>query len=396
MADIVTDGALPGWEAHLAALGEAGALLDTLVDPADPALVQKALRLMFQGIASGAFTAFADPDLPDFVPAMNSALNAAMTNPDFVYGTAAVDGSGVYRISGERGDSLFVLFDIAAGGLGVMEQPGPNCGTVDLDTLELDADGGFELLLSSERPQGWSGNWYRLDPAATTINVREARYDWAGGRDGRFAIERIDRPLAPRAQDPAAIARRLAALARYPQRFAGMWTGIVRAQAGKDLWNRFEHDDWAGRGGVAGQHYYQGLFRIPPGHALLLETDLPERVRYWNVQLGDLVWSTIDWMNHQSSLNGGQARIDSDGRFRAVIALDDPGVPNWLDPGGNSEGATMLRWTEASSGPAPGLRPVPLDDLRAALPADTPMVTPEQRDAALRRRRTGYQLRRRW
>jgi hypothetical protein len=171
---------------------------------------------------------------------------------------------------------------------------------------------------------------------------------------------------------------------------------FMAAQRAKGLYNRFEHDDWAGRGGVAGQHYYQGLFRLDPGQALILETELPETVRYWNVQLSDPLWNSIDWLNHQSSLNGGQQQIDSDGKFRAVIALDDPHVPNWLDPGGWSEGSIMLRWTEASSGPAPTLTSVPMSKLRDHLPVDTLIVTANERDTALRARRRAVQLRRRW
>ena len=175
-----------------------------------------------------------------------------------------------------------------------------------------------------------------------------------------------------------------------------MALGFIKSQRDKGLWNALEHDDWAGRGGVQGQHYYQGLFRLEPGQVLLLETELPERVRYWNIQLSDMMWNSVDWMNRQSSLNGGQARLDGDGKFRAVIAVDDPGVPNWLDTGGHHEGAIMLRWTEASSGPAPTLRLVNLADLRSHLPPDTPFVSPEERDSQLRARRRGVQLRRRW
>lgn len=387
---------LPGWSDYLAELEGAGGLIALLEEADDPALAQEAARLFFLALSAGFFTAFADPDLPDFVPAVNSVLNASMTNPDFVYRAASVDGAGTYRISGERGEGLFVLLDMVAGGLGVMDQLGPSCGTIDLDTLHIAPDGQFELVLSAERPTGWAGNWHALDPRTRTLALRQASYHWGEGRDGRFAIERLDRPLAPRRRTPAEVAERLTALAGFPRRYAGLWINVVKDQVAKGLWNRFEHDDWAGRGGVAGQHYYQGLFRIAPDHALLLETDLPERVRYWNVQLGDMLWNTIDWVNRQSSLNGGQARIDGDGRFRAVIALEDPGVPNWLDPGGWSEGAIMLRWTEASSGPAPSLRQVPLATLRDHLPPDTPSVSPEGRDRLLRARRTGAQLRRRW
>jgi len=388
--------ALPGWADYLAEMEGAAELLGLLHDPDDKALRQEALRLFFLALSGGFFTAFADPDLPDFVPAVNTVLNASMTNPDFVYSSASIDGSGTYRISGERGDGLFVLLDMVAGGLGVTDKLGPSCGTIDIDDLEIGADGRFELVLSAERPQGWTSNWRRLDPNASTLTLRQASYDWGEGRDGRFAIERLDRPIAPRRRDPAEVAERLMALARYPKRYAALWINVIKDQAQKGLWNRFEHDDWAGRGGIAGQHYYQGLFRIEPGHALILETELPERVRYWNVQLGDLVWNTIDWMNRQSSLNGGQAQIDRDGRFRAVIALEDPDVPNWLDPGGWREGAIMLRWTEASSGPEPSLRQVPLGELRQHLPADTPIISKDDRDRRLRKRRTGVQLRRRW
>ena len=384
------------WAENVAAFGSTDELLALLERPDDPQLAAEAQRLFFMALASGWFTAFADPDLPDFVPAVNTHLNAVGTNPDFIYGTASIDGAGAYVISGERGDGLFLLLDIAAGGLGVMDSLGPSLGTFDFDRLETAEDGRFALLLSAERPSDWAGDWHRLDPAARSLTLRQASYDWGVGREARVAIERIDKAHAPRRWLAEDIAERLAALAAYPRRLAGMALGFNKAQRDKGLWNALEHDDWAGRGGVQGQHYFQGLFRLEPGQVLLLETELPERVRYWNVQLSDMLWNSVEWMNRQSSLNGGQARIDADGKFRAVIALDDPGVPNWLDPGGNREGAIMLRWTEASSGPAPTLTVLNATELRNKLPVDTPQVTPAEREQQLRARRRAVQWRRRW
>jgi len=384
------------WQDYLGTLASAEALLEQLENPGDEALRQEAFRLFFLSLSAGFLTTFADPDMPDFVPAVNTYLNASSANPDFIYYQASVDGTGAYRISGQRGDALFVLLDIAAGGLGVMDELGPSLGTIDFDTLNFDEHGGFDLLLSAEKPAGFQGDWRALPPAARTLVIRQAAYDWGVGRDGRFAIERVDKPLAPRRMDAAETSRRLARLAAHPKRYAGLWLRHMAGQRAKNLVNAFEHDDWAGRGGLAAQHYFQGLFKLEPGHALIFETELPARVRYWNVQLADPLWNSIDWLNRQGSLNGGQARLDADGRFRAVIALEDPGVPNWLDPGGWREGAIMLRWTEASSGPAPTLRLVALDALRGALPADTPLVSPDERQAVLRARRRGVQLRRRW
>jgi hypothetical protein len=384
------------WPDYLARLGETDTLLDLLEAPTDEHLRQEACRLFFLSLSAGYLTTFTDPDLPDFVPAVNTILNASSANPDFIYYQATIDGTGAYRLTGRRGDALFVLLDIAAGGLGVMDELGPSLGTLDFDELALGPDGGFDLLLSPDRPADWPGDWRPLDPRARTLVLRQASYDWGQGQDGRFTIERVDKPLAPRRPDAAEIARRLERLAGHPKRYAGLWLHHMAGQRAKGLVNRFEHDDWAGRGGVTGQHYFQGLFKLEPGHALILETALPDTVRYWNVQLADPLWNAIDWLNRQGSLNGGQARIDADGRFRAVIALDDPGVPNWLDPGGWSEGSVMLRWTNASSGPEPSLRLVPSAELRAALPADTPLVRPAERQDTLRKRRRGVQLRRRW
>src|SRR3546814_18084422 len=44
----------------------------------------------------------------------------------FVYAYTQIDGTGSYRLSGTRGDALFLLFDFAAGGLGALEELGPS------------------------------------------------------------------------------------------------------------------------------------------------------------------------------------------------------------------------------------------------------------------------------
>jgi hypothetical protein len=384
------------WEDRIAAFSATQELLALLTDQTDLQASAEAERLFWMALASGWFTAFADPDFPDFVPAVNTHIHCVGTNPDFIYATATIDGEGSYVLSGERGTGLFLLLDIAAGGLGVMDTPGRSLGLLDFDRLKLDRQGHFSLLLSAERSADWEGDWHFLDPLARSLTLRQASYDWGAGAEARIAIERTDKAHTPNRRSAEDISERLTALAAYPKRLAGMALGFMAGQRSKDLWNRLEHDDWAGQGGVQGQHYYQGLFRLEPGKVLLLETELPAQVRYWNVQLSDMMWNSVDWMNRQSSLNGGQALLDGDGMFRAVIALEDPGVPNWLDPGGNSEGAIMLRWTEASSGPEPVLRLVDLADLRAVLPLDTPQVTPVEREAKLRERRRAVQWRRRW
>jgi len=370
--------------------------LERLANPADPLVRQQAQRLLFAALATGYQSAFSDPDFPDFVPAVSSVLNTVGANPDFVYGYTRIDGTGRYQLSGRRGTSAFVFVDIVAGGLGVMDDLGPSVGLLDVDRFTLTADGQFSILLSAERPSNYEGDWFPLDPRATSAAMRRASYRWGEEDDGAIAIERLDGPMFPRRKQAADIARHLERLASFVERYARFALGYNQRHRQQGYVNRLEHDDWAGRGGVAGQHYYQGIFRLAPGEAMIVDTALPDRVLYWNIQVNDVLWNTIDWINHQSSLNGIQATIDSDGRFRAVITPSDPGVPNWIDTAGHLEGSLMLRWTGASSGPEPVVSIVPFAEVRNHLPAATPTISTEQRQDVLRQRRRGAQMRRRW
>lgn len=108
------------------------------------------------------------------------------------------------------------------------------------------------------------------------------------------------------------------------------------------------------------------------------------------------IWGvTSDSARHQNSLNSHQAQLDPDGRFTVVVANTDPGIANWVDPGGLREGILMLRWQLLTDDPAaseqPGVtaRTVTLAELATVLP-DTARVTPEQRQQLAAERRDDY------
>jgi len=82
--------------------------------------------------------------------------------------------------------------------------------------------------------------------------------------------------------------------------------------------------------------------------------------------------------------------------MRIVVSAQDPGVPNWLDTAGYASGAIQGRWTDCDATPVPSVRKVALADIRQQLPADTPTVTPAQREKTVRDRRAKLQQRPLW
>jgi hypothetical protein len=164
----------------------------------------------------------------------------------------------------------------------------------------------------------------------------------------------------------------------------------------KGMRNKFLIHDYVAPGQAHVQTYLESLYDIADDEALILETPVPAKCRYWSFLVTDDQFGTVDWMDRQSSLNGFQAKVDKDGKFRAVIAAHDPGVANWMDTGGYHYGIIQGRWNRCDSAPVPTLKKVKLAKVRKYLPADTVMVTPAQRDAALRERRMGAQFRRKW
>lgn len=370
--------------------------LDYLIDPEDAWLKQEAIQQMAMSLAQGYHAIFhSDPQHPMFYTFLNPIIKSAAPNPDYMYRSSFVEGAGTYRLSGKRGTTLFVHIGVGSGYIGVDDVPGPTVGNLDLDTLTLGPDGEFSVILAPERPKGYEGDFYQLDPRARTIGVREASYDWLNEVDSTIAIERLDGPATYRRWPIEEIAYRLERLAGFPERYAKIFVHFVTTLK-QNPFNSVVLNKWADIGGLANQTYYEGLFEFGPGECLLVETDVPEKVRYWSILLADQLFNTVEWEKCQSSLNGHQATLDSDGKFRAVISVDDPGVPNWLDPAGRYKGVVQGRWYEASSAPAPKVTRLNLADLRSHLPADTLHVDEAERKRRLLERFRGAQFRKKW
>jgi len=386
---------LPSWSEFLELLKPAEALVGLTFDPQSEQLRAELYRQLLMNLSLGYFLYFqADADHPDWAPFLNSVF-LLQPNPDDTYLLAPVRGDAVYRVAGNRGTVKVLTFSTGANMMGMADAPGRNFGYFDADELTVGPNGELDVLFSAERPAGYQGDWLPLHPDTEFIMVRNRAYAWGDEREASLAIERIGAsPLKPRLSIGQIDGRIRELLGGFTQRLSRLWLNYQNAALKRGLINKIELADFGGA--VPAQAYWQGIFRLAADEVLILETTLPARHRYWNVQLNDELWNAVEFIQRQSSLNGHQARIDADGRFRAVISLEDPGVPNWLDPAGTLQGMIIGRWYEADTLPIPTLTTVPFKDLRRHLPPETPRVTTAERAEQLRTRRIGGQLRRRW
>ena len=363
----------------------------------DPQIRQQAYRLMLMATARTAIDALiGNREYPMFVPEINIAINLFQPNADTIYKSVLIDGGGTYRLAGNRGSILFSIL----GQLGPdMIRTGVASGPItylDLDDLQLDEQGRFSVLISQKRPQGYTGDWWELDPKAEKLMLRQISYDWSSEIDTSVAIERLDTPAARPRLSAQSMSDALAELPGMIANASMFFVDHVEAMRNQGYINKLKVYDLTQMSGLTGQSYYEGAYELGDDEALIVAVKIPEVCKYWSLILTNDLYETVDWHNNHSSLNGTQAQIDDDQIFRAVISSKDPGVPNWLDTAGFASGAIQGRWLECSGTPTPDVEKVAFDRVRDRLPASTPNVSAQQREDIIRGRRAALQLRKLW
>ncbi|HEY9469154.1 MAG TPA: DUF1214 domain-containing protein [Propionibacteriaceae bacterium] len=312
---------------------------------------------------------------------------------DFQYGGLFLDGRKTYRMTGRIGNARLLLLQVHnhLNGHPASEE----IGNYDFhQAFELGDDGSFDVILSAT-PH--TGNWIELSAESdhNALIMRRILGDWNDDR-GEMHVQIIDQPadLEPMGDDPIASALFLAA--DFMVYLTKVFTvGLYDTYIG---WANGQKNAWAAMPGAnvateligsRSTTYCSAIWELESDEALIIEGEVPDSA-YWGFQLGD-VWSRpLDFIHHQTDLNMQRATLCADGRVRAVLALKDPGIPNWLDPCGNDQGTLVFR-NYRSTRPTnpPLLTKVKLADLMDHLPSDTPRITPDERAAALAYRRSG-------
>ena len=316
-----------------------------------------------------------DPMLAVTRTSTDDILTWGMECPDCLYLRATLRGGETYRLFGNRGTARYV-------GLQTMNGIASTTNAL-VDELDVDVDGDFEVVLSADEHEG---NWMRIDGEHPTLIVRHFFYDWDTEEPSVLQIERIGDAVEPKDRSVAsdvAVSRQIHALGEFVHDNLKFFLDF---NAGPPVNGFMPPIDRSAMGAAAENRPVIGRYELEPDEALILEVEPPEGV-YWSYSIGNQWWETIHYGRHQSSLNAHQAKVDSDGILRVVVSARDPGVANWLDTAGHSNGAMILRCVRTETAPTPTARVVEFDEIASELPADTAKVSQSERAAIIAARR---------
>lgn len=377
------------WQQCLAELKSDTALFDYAVVKASEDLIYKYLLSTLAHAIT--LVQNADPLNPDFVPYLNSFFNMGIPNQDTTYYFTNIDGRNSYRIYGTRGTVYFIEFQAGRGYQGVNDQWAQSLNNNTIADFEINDDGSFEILLSAIRPDNYEGNWMRIDPDADWFLVRQVAYG-PNQSDGRFAIllEGGDAKRELSSND------QLETIVSLVKGQAKLWIGSHEEMHETGAYNRFISANWDANSIVIDQLYQHGLYDVAEDEALIISVKEPSQCEYWNIQVATLLGQAHDFINRQTCLNGHVDRADSDGFTRFVLSHKDPGVANWVDLCGRQQGYMLLRWLRSDSVPDPQVKKVAFGKVINHLPADTRMVSVQERIKTLKEQAVAIQQRRMW
>ncbi|MCZ6830705.1 MAG: hypothetical protein O7F73_14185 [Gammaproteobacteria bacterium] len=306
-------------------------------------------------------------------------------NPDSVYRVIPISGEESYRITGRVAEkrlveNYFTLWD-------------PEMKTVGLlsgKDLVVAADGSFSISVDVE-PAGARVNHIQSCASAHEFYIRDVIFDWAEDRANELQVERLG--PAPQ-RDPSSREQDIELASQYMHKWATnthRWNNQAMRKPANDFSFTINRDT---DGALRNQIYIMGNFKLPdPEHAIVLDVDMGG-AEYFIAPITNVWGTTNEIVSRNGCLNTAQSRANPDGTYTFVLAMQDPGVPNWLDPTDMREGILTLRWAEFT-GDRPGdtlgvrSRLVNLAEYLAAVP-DADRISPQQREQLGRERAASY------
>lgn len=362
--------------------------------PANPLQRADALRFLTQNLGQAFDLALEtkDPAFPQIHEFTTPTMKLGGDVADFTYRQAWIDGNHAYRLSGRKGTARWL--NVTVQGPRPPLIPGtdwpslhepfgdvPECNILGTQ-IEADADGRFDLFIGGEpRPH----NWLPTTPGSRKLFIREAFDGW-DETPTTLTIERIGMDAAPALPSPARMIEAMdwagafvtGLMRDWPEHAWTTSRGVCDPHALNTFPGTTANDGSDAKRGRMAAHM---VWRLQPHEALIVEMDW--HAGFWIFGMGGAFAGSMDFLHRPVSYTPARTRVDGDGIVRLVLAHDDPGVRNWLDTQGFSDGNLTYRNLLTQDPATFRTRLVARADLMAHLPRDTAMVTPAERVAML-------------
>jgi hypothetical protein len=339
-----------------AALAEAEKLVAAAPHIESEADLLEGLQYLAGGVAACTHVAFNyDRDHPFLLSGTGPFTKMGLDNPDTLYFGARVHAGHDYIVTGKRGTTTDLSFQLLGGEY--TDDNVPDSETAfDDRKLDIAADGSFEWRFTPKTNAQLVIREVYNDWSAQRGTVNIARADTAGTAPPPLTRDIIERRYATAGKQ---LVQRVKTWLQFPQWF------YLNIEVNTMVAPRLTP------GGLATQYSSAGHFDLAADQALVITlpvTDAP----YLGFQLGSMWYISLDYINHQTSLNGTQAHADPDGKIRIVVADQNPGVTNWVEALGHRRGFLQFRWQrvsrELTKADGPSVELVDFDAVPGALP----------------------------
>ena len=306
---------------------------------------------------------------PILVSSTGPFTKMGLDNPDTLYYHADVEPSGTYVVRGRRGSTVDLSFQVLRGDYTATDVPDGE-DAFDDRRIPVDDDGHFEITFGPASADAGPTR-FALGDGASMLSIREVYGDWAVEEKGSISIERIDTAGAvPPEPDLDRVARRYAAAGKMLTNRINTWFNFPAWFYLDEPVNTFTAPRLT-PGGLATQFSSVGHYRLADDEAMII-TVPRSAAPYQGFQLGSMWYISLDYVNHQTSLNSAQAQVDPDGMIRMVVSCRDPGVTNWIETTGRRRGIMQFRWQRVDQPITPDQGPtaqvIDVDDVAAHLP----------------------------
>ena len=344
-------------------------------------------------------------------------------NPDTIYRFIPVNTASTYVITGQftGATPADTNFSVLTG------LNGTTAANLNGADLRVNPDGTFTITVGSAPPAPGQTNYLQLPSGATLIAARNTLSNWNTQEPMSLSVQRVSGPpdslfseiggfdipligtlvsgnplltslvslippvlpeqLVVDAETPVVMAL---GLQMEPQYMAVATTNPATGQLNPpNVLSQPAHN----AAFLATQLQSGGYFELTNNQALVITIN-PGNAGYFDVPVTNDWTITNNYWDEQTSLNNAQAVANPDGTYTLVVSPTDPGVSNWVSTGGLNQGTLSIRFQDfnanSTTTPTVSSQLVSLDQLSQVLPATTQYVTPQQRQAQIAARQSGY------